>query len=913
MFSSSIKRKAAGFLAAVMAMSIFNSFPANIAAEEEAGNVPVVSQTLEADPENAEAILFNNESAVFSGESAYDVSFSGTVNYSGDESWKSLTRPVSFDSSAIELHAVTADGEIPLDLQSTNYSGNIYMQYVDGDDGGGTFNISKVPSKINGVDISLYKLHIPKSAYYSEAAAEVTANNRAILTLNPITSGLTISKKVPGGVDTSTNFPVKITLSKGSGSVTIDKTLTVSAGADSSAANIRVPVGVECTVSEDLSGLVGYKLSSYAFSDDGNASFNESKDPIPFTPEENSEYFVEIINARYNTTVSWTVKWVDNNASDGRNPRFTLMYSLDGGEPFPLNADSLDMFGLDAVPAAVCSNPAASNNYRYSYSGLPNAVNGSTVTYSVTEEADNYICEYDSNTDTFINTLTADYSAKLKWSDSAVQEDRPSAESVIGKLHLYKCINGAYTDITNDTGLSISDGETSEWTIKAEKPLPRYTADNRGIEYSLICDEISSDYVLTYNNGQGTYGNIFDRCYSGGTIVATISGTCNFEASLEWLDNDSTLRPKASFTLMRYIMANESDTEITAENLKRATKVIAKAPNSDSQTVLTYEIPAGTAGNDVTISFDHLFPQGYSLPKFDENGARYFYFVEEVLDDGNETNYSVVYPANGYGAANGGTIQNVLSAETAIKVNKIWQAPSSLKDLEQAELRFALICQDNEGTYYEIDSFSQGSNTLSGFGNSVSSKETTFVVSLRNDEGKMLTPVGIKEYVTLNSSAVDCSYSSDELSAEFKIKDNTYVSSCLYKETTVSTEFDGIPMYVYEVTNSVKNLQDYTIKKVWGDGVTHQTLEFTITGKSAAGPVAVKYTAVLSADENGTPLSAELKNSSGDVLLSDVPITSSGNNWSATFANLFPMYTDDGYYITYTVSEKSGGDWTYTS
>lgn len=431
--SLSIKRKAAGFLAALMAMSTLNSFPVNIAAEEEAENAPAVSQTLEVNLENTEAALLNNELNT----GVYDVSFSGYVEYAGDESWKSLTRPASFDSSVMELYAVTADGDIKLDLQSTNFSGNIYMQYVDGDDGGGTFNISKVPSKLNGVDISSYKLRIPKSAYYSEAAADVTANNRAVLTLTPITSVLNITKKVPGGVDANTNFPVKIALSTGSGSVTLDKTLTVSAGAESASVTVAVPAAVKCTVSEILSGGSGYKLSSYAFSDDGNASFNESKDPIPFTPEENSEYFVEIINARYNTTVSWTVKWVDNNASDGRNPRFTLMYSLDGGEPLPLNADSLDMFGLDAVPAAVCSNPSASNNYRYSYSGLPNVVDGKTVTYTVAEEADGYICEYDSGSGTFINTLAADINAKIKWSDSAVTEARPSSERVMAELRLY--------------------------------------------------------------------------------------------------------------------------------------------------------------------------------------------------------------------------------------------------------------------------------------------------------------------------------------------------------------------------------------------------------------------------------------------------------------------------------------------
>ncbi len=868
-------------------------------------------------------------------DSVYDISFSGIVEYAGDESWKSITRPVSFDSSVMELYAVTADGDIKLDLQSTNFSGNIYLQYVDGDDGGGTFNISKAPSKLNGVAVNSYKLRIPKSAYYSEANAEVTADNRAILTLNPITSGLTITKKVPGGVDVNANFPVKIALRTSSGSVTLEKMLTVSAGTESASVTVAVPAAVECTVSEILSGGSGYKLSSYAFSDDGNATFSESKDPISFTPEEVSEYFVEIINARYNTTVSWTVKWVDNNASDGRTPRFTLMYSLDGEEPAAFDDSCLELFGLNAVPAAVCSNPAASNNYRYSYSGLPNVVDGKTVTYTVAEEADGYICEYDSGSDTFINTLAAKLNAKIKWSDSAVNEARPSEDRVMAELRLYRCISGVYDDVTDEAGLSVSDGDTSEWTITVENPLPRYTLDNHGIEYALVFGTISVDgtatgatvpvsasideegleYVLTYNNGQGTYGNIFDRCYSGGTIVATISGTCDFEAQLKWLDNDSSIRPKAALTLMRYIMTDESDTEITAANLKKSTKVIAKSPDLDIQTVLTYEIPAASSENVSTISFNSLFPVGYSLPKFDENGARYFYFVQEVLDDGNETTYSVLYPDNENGAANGKTIQNVLNAETAIKVNKIWQAPSSLKDLEQAELKFTLICEDSEGNTYEIDAVSQGSNTLSGFGNSVSSKETVFVVSLRTADEKMLTPVGIKEYVTLNGSAVDCTYSDNGISAEFKIKDNTYVSSCVYKETAVSTEFDGIPMYVYEVTNSVKNLQDYTIKKVWGDGVTHQALNFNVTGKSEAGSVHARYKAEFSADSEGNPLVAKLTTEGGDVISENIPITASddGKVWSAKFENVFPMFTADGYLITYTVSETSSGNWNNTS
>ncbi len=170
--------------------------------------------------------------------------------------------------------------------------------------------------------------------------------------------------------------------------------------------NIRVPVGGECTVSENLSRISGYNLSSYKFSDAQNVSFQKSSAPISFTSKENSDYSLQIINARYNTTVSWTVKWVDNNAFSGRDPHFTLMYSLDGDEPIPLDESSLGLFGLEAVPQAVCSNPYASNNYRYFYSGLPNVVDGKTVTYTVTEEAANYICKYDSDTDTFINTLT---------------------------------------------------------------------------------------------------------------------------------------------------------------------------------------------------------------------------------------------------------------------------------------------------------------------------------------------------------------------------------------------------------------------------------------------------------------------------------------------------------------------------
>lgn len=230
MFGSSIKRKAAGFLAAVMAMSTLNSFPINIAAEEEAENAPAVYQTLEAESENTEAVLLDDEPDVPLPESVYDVSFMGAVEYAGDESWKSVTRPASFDSSVMELYAVMADGsEIKLDLQSTNFSGNIYMQYVDGDDGEGTFTISKAPSKLDDADVISYRLFIPRSAYYSEANVGIAAGGKAVLTLKSITSELTVTKKVPGGVSANTGFPVNITLSTGSGFVTVNKTLTVAA------------------------------------------------------------------------------------------------------------------------------------------------------------------------------------------------------------------------------------------------------------------------------------------------------------------------------------------------------------------------------------------------------------------------------------------------------------------------------------------------------------------------------------------------------------------------------------------------------------------------------------------------------------------------------------------------------------
>ncbi|MGN0666897.1 MAG: hypothetical protein ACI4KF_10275 [Huintestinicola sp.] len=571
MFSSSIKRKAAGFLAAVMAISTFNSFPINIAAEEETENTSVVFQTAEDDTENAGEELLSvfegSESENSADESIYDVSFMGTVEYAGDDSWSKVTRPANFDSSVMELYAVMADGsEKKLDLQATNFSGNIYMQFVDGDDGGGTFTVTKAPSKLDGVDVSSYRLYIPKSEHYSEVSVGISADGRAVLTLNAITTVLKITKKVPGGVDAKVSFPVNIILKVDDVSVTLNKTLTLAEESETASVEVTVPVGVLCYAIEKLNSGSGYKLSSYSLSSE-KMSYTGMKDSIPFVSEENSEYFIEIINARYNTSVSWTVKWVDNNASSGRDPRFTLMYSLNGGATLPLDESKLELFGLDSVPQAVCSNPTASNLYKYSYSGLPNVVGGKTVTYSVAEEADGYICEYDIGSGTFTNTLAAELNATLKWSDSAVTQARPTAAEVRSLLHLYQCISGVYTDVTDTAVLSVSD-DNSEWTITAENPLPRYTSNNQGIEYALVFGTISSDgtvtgsdvpvsgsiteeglkYVLTYTNGQGTYGNIFDRCYSGGTIVATLSGTCDFEAQLEWLDNDSSTRPKVSLS-----------------------------------------------------------------------------------------------------------------------------------------------------------------------------------------------------------------------------------------------------------------------------------------------------------------------------------------------------------------------------
>lgn len=248
--------------------------------------------------------------------------------------------------------------------------------------------------------------------------------------------------------------------------------------------------------------------------------------------------------------------------------------------------------------------------------------------------------------------------------------------------------------------------------------MPKYTIEGQPITYKVAeadenknnrleyqipdfegTDDKDDYFAIKYDNTNATnHGSATDGAYSGGSVILTLTGTTEYEATKVWQDKDrdeNTARPDVTLELWRYVAGQPLES--------------AAAVRDSQGNIYTYDVSEETAsGEEMTVTFHDKDAEGQPLedpadfPKYDPEGNRYIYVVKEYGLSGNYTQvFGEVDPSTGDVSGdfikedqdgdgvvenvdartenntylyNGGTLNNVLNGTTTATATKVWNA-----------------------------------------------------------------------------------------------------------------------------------------------------------------------------------------------------------------------------------------------
>ena len=519
--------------------------PVSESDDTEDFRMPVFNMFSDDEEENStgedseEAVLSPIEYEAAAASTGNLVSIQGTVRYQNDNDWKSLIRPGTF-SEEILITALDADGNGIQTFETNTEPGKeFYLEFVHDGNGGGTYKIGNMPTviSIDGEDKTVkdYKVSIPEKGGYK--AAEQTALNISEgetsfvgvdLVREPITAKIQITKQLLGAEEESgISFEMKV--SAKAGEKTAEKKVTVVAGG-----NVSVTVPADFTYTLEETAKEGYLFLYYLVGDtkSGSCSIQAEKD---------ENYAVTVVNACNNHKEEWQVNWIDNHGFSGRpTPKFKLQFRLDGDTDYTtVTEENYTEIGLTQVPEAkkTATDLEQRDIEKYCFENLPTVTtDGKSITYRVvTDDTDSaqqeYLIEWNANRSAVTYTAATTFSATMKWSDASDQSLRSSMDTVKPLLNLYCYTGTKYEKVTlqeNELVLTENTDKVS-WAIFINKMLPKYTSENESLTYVLVQGTITEDgtvqqsllngYQTNYLNGQGSFGNVIDKCYNGQNIV----------------------------------------------------------------------------------------------------------------------------------------------------------------------------------------------------------------------------------------------------------------------------------------------------------------------------------------------------------------------------------------------------------
>ncbi len=295
--------------------------------------------------------------------------------------------------------------------------------------------------------------------------------------------------------------------------------------------------------------------------------------------------------------------------------------------------------------------------------------------------------------------------------------------------------HASLTDLQAEPGYAevafeLWDEEKEEWVpldeskiygeLRLSLTMPKYTIEGQPITYKvaeanpegnkadgkldydipdLTGDDAEDYFAIKYDNTNATnHGSAIDGAYSGGSVILTLTGTTEYEATKVWQDKDrdeNTARPKVTLELWRYVAGQPLESAAAVRDSAGNIYTCPISAESDSGVgvpVMFYDAETDGEGNKIPADF----------PKYDPEGNRYIYVVKEYGLSGNYTQVfgevneetgvaendfikdldgdGVVYDNVGGRQSgntylyNGGTLNNVLNGTTTATATKVWNA-----------------------------------------------------------------------------------------------------------------------------------------------------------------------------------------------------------------------------------------------
>ena len=256
----------------------------------------------------------------------------------------------------------------------------------------------------------------------------------------------------------------------------------------------------------------------------------------------------------------------------------------------------------------------------YTFYGLPSDRDYKVVFDGV---PDGYQLQQGSTSNEFVLVKDAEFTFEKQWRDYSQKTD-----NFISKKGWVELLTLCSDKAGGDTGISLNfgdggnvriDGDTLNgidgWTVTITG-LPGYSGVDTEINYYVTEDDRdytgpdNERYDLDYVN-RGTYATLHNGIYNNGLSISTLRGTIQFTFQKNWVGGDENNRPEVTFHLYRFPINQGSFVNSAPVQGMDSMKLPA---DYESGTVITYTVGDKT-----------------SLPKYDENGALYVYYVLEDM------------------------------------------------------------------------------------------------------------------------------------------------------------------------------------------------------------------------------------------------------------------------------------------
>lgn len=939
--------------------------PAKKDAEET--NTEMITEALtEVDAESTVMLLDvadlpeENSSGLIQGEFTVsgDITFNETL---GDINWSGLVRPAEFEHK-IWIRQTYTDGngeQITNEYQAQEDLSKdpFYLKFIHDGNGGGEFKIEHVPKTVTTNEgqeyqVSKYEIYVvPNQPYYPsnvittelenfKNANDITGTLNLSLQSQTLTLNPTVYPETAGGSDTfQMDVVFRNTMIEKD---PLKKSYRVGAGNNSV---VKVPVGIQYQVTQVPAA--GYKFSG----DYTIISKTEGEEPIEKTEatavgtmEEGVDVTVSTVNYAQNVVVGFTVEWIDNNKvtrPELSGNHFELQYKGADGLWKTITKEDLPLLGIETMPGFEKSATVPGG---YHFTGLPAAdQNGNALSYQVkVKSPDGYVAVpdtvIDGETVTFEEVIT--YQADIFWNDESDIEMTKRPDTITD-LHFYrKLTDGNYEPVTNLDLNEYIKKSGNQWTVTMEN-LPRYGYDsisNKYLEYDYVLVQGTivkdtegnavivpitwNDYRTYYNNGSGNYGTDRSLCHNHGQITEVLYANADFSVTKEWHDQETTAenRPEAKLTLWRYVKSiNEDNTEDPADldaafSDGKAAQVVFQ--NGTQEEIISFTLDKNQ--NTQTIQVSAVSGEGssktYELPRYDDKGREYVYFVREMLSGEKQKSYDIQYRDQDgkvyqNGTVNNGTIMNVRREKAAVAIHKIWQNPANLASLDGVSVQLKIEAPLVGGNdYKELTVYSSDPNsfavltgeekdkkqTATGFSSGTASAEVVYYVNIYDENGQPfdMEKAHITEIIkkgTENETVIT--------NGSFQLGNDQYMVSTTYDgQNTI----DGVTkQFHYTQKNTVTGTTNYTITKKWDQSIPEseysniQVINFSLerrTTKINPDGSAAKFESI---DGTWQITRDEETSTSGDPVF-----------WSHKITDL-PRYDSEGYEYEYRATEVS--------